>query len=99
MVLTSLVIICIAFDLVIGCHRYPIRTSDSRIDQQTESIIKVEAEVERKMDELRRYQPYLTPTVSSKDKHDPMNDTHYMQAVRQKVDEVERIARENGLIS
>lgn len=72
--------------------------ADEGARQQTERLVKVEAEVEEKLKEIKRHQaaPGAAAGPSDKNGHDPMDDTRCMQTVKKKADEIERIAKERG---
>lgn len=68
---------------------------------RTARLAKVEAEVEEKFREIegcnRVSFPADTPTASNNGS-DPNSDTRHMRAVRLKADELDRIAKERGIV-
>lgn len=70
---------------------------------ESERIRKVEAEVQEKMNEINRHQSERlrdrgpAPEAAPKSERDMLNDTRYMAAVKEKVDEIDRIVREKQL--
>jgi uncharacterized membrane protein YhiD involved in acid resistance len=67
---------------------------------RTARLAKVEAEVEEKFREIESCNRVSFPvdtSPASNNGSDPNSDTRYMQAVRLKADELERIAKERGI--
>lgn len=103
-----MIAIFITVDTIKGIKNRHVHVGPSTVVRvESEMIKKVEAEVEAKMNEINRHQserklrsqPLPVPAAPSAlpSQRDPMNDTRCMAAVKEKVEEIERLAEEKGI--
>lgn len=72
------------------------------VSRETERMVKLEAEVDEKIKEIKKHEsvsmPRPTPVPpAAQGPRDPMNDTRCIQAVTEKAEEIERLGREKGI--
>ena len=83
-----------------------VKRETERMTKPDPALAQLEAEVDRKLEELKRHPsahlgsgpavPAAMAAPAREASRDPMNDTRCMQAVKEKVEEVKRLAKDAG---